>query len=97
MGLLENYKEQNPSAFREKQEWSPPREYGFFIRLVMRLSAGRIRDVNTASYTLLGAAIFIMLVATALVISNFNFLPGPRFTEEQAKKQMEEYKKIQPF
>ena len=97
MGLLENYKEQNPSAFREKQKRSPSDDYGFFIRLVMSASGGRIRDANTASYVLLGAAVFIMIVAGALVISNFNLLPGPRFTEEDARKQMEEYKKIQPF
>ena len=97
MGLLENYKEQNPEAFREKPKWSPPDDYGFFIRLVMRASGGRIQDVTTACYVLLGAAIFIMAVAAAVIFLNFNFLPRPRFSEEQAKKQMEEYKKIQPF
>ena len=97
MGLLENYREQHPEAFRDKPKWESPREYGFFIRLVMRLSAGRIHDVNTASYVLLGAAVFIMIVAVVVIFSSFNLLPPPRFSEEQAKKQMEEYKKIQPF
>ena len=63
MGLLENYKEQNPESFREKPQWEPPREYGFFIRLVMKMSGGRIRDVNTASYALLIAAAIVALTS----------------------------------
>lgn len=63
----------------------------------MRLSGGRVRDVNVASYVLLGAVILIFVAAFLLIVLNFNILPAPRFSEDQAKKQMEEYKKIQPF
>ena len=63
MGLLENYKEQNPEAFREAPKWRPPQEYGFFIRLVMRLSGGRVRDINQASYVLLIAAAIVALLS----------------------------------
>ena len=97
MGLLENYREQHPEEFREKPRCEAPKEYGFFIRLLMRLSGGRIRDVNAASYVLFGAAIFIMVIAIAVIFSNFHLLPAPRFSKEEAHKQMEEYKKIQPF
>ena len=80
MGLLENYKEQNPEAFRKAPQWEPPREYGFFIRLVMRLSGGRIRDVNKASYVLLTVAVIIVIVALILFFAGNSAripLPGP--------------------
>ena len=70
MGILENYKEQNPSAFREAPKWQPPREYGFFIRMVMRLSGGRIREVNKA------AQVLAIAVAVVFVVSLFLFLSG---------------------
>lgn len=97
MDLLSQYRKDHPEVFQPGSQWQPPKEYGFFIRLVMRLSGGRIRDVNTASYALLGAAVLIFVAALAVIIANFNILPPPRFSEEQARKQMEEYKKIQPF
>ena len=60
MDLLSQYKQDHPEAFREKPAWEPPKEYGFFIRLVMRVSSGRIRDVNTAAKALaiVGAVVF---------------------------------------
>ena len=63
MGLLENYKEQNPEAFREAPKWRPPQEYGFFIRMVMRMSGGRIRDVDRAAYVLAIAAAIILVTS----------------------------------
>jgi len=72
MDLLQQYKEQHPGAFRE-QKWEPPEgyeRYGFFIRLVMRLSGGRIRDVRSASYVLIG------FVALAIIVSLLLFFSG---------------------
>ena len=63
MGLLENYREQNPEAFMEKPKWQAPKEYGFFIRLVMRMSGGRIRDINKAAYALAIAAAVMFVVS----------------------------------
>ena len=45
MDLLEKYKEQYPEALRE-QKWKVPHEYGFLIRLLMKMSRGKIRDKN---------------------------------------------------
>lgn len=59
MDLLSQYKVQHPEAFREKPKWKPPSEYGFFIRLVMRLSGGRIREARQASYVLLMVTLLI--------------------------------------
>ena len=66
MDLLSQYKQEHPESFEEKQTWTPPNEYGFFIRLVMRASGGKIRDVNTASRILLGAVVIMILVAFML-------------------------------
>ncbi|MBI3421246.1 MAG: hypothetical protein HY006_04220 [Candidatus Sungbacteria bacterium] len=38
-------------------------EYGFFIRLVMRLSGGRVQDSRRAIYILLGVAAVFMLAS----------------------------------
>ena len=66
MGLLENYKEQNPQAFKAAPQWQPSREYGFFIRFVMRLSRGKIQDVNTVSKILLVVVIAVVITATVI-------------------------------
>jgi len=61
MDLLEQYKQQNPQAFREQKSQiaNDPygREYSTFITLVMRLSGGRIADARQASWVLLGIAL----------------------------------------
>ena len=80
MGLLENYREQNPEAFREAPKWEPPREYGFFIRLVMRLSGGKIRDVNTAAKMLAIAAAVVFVVSLFLFFSGGG---GPKLPPER--------------
>ena len=72
MDLLSQYRQEHPESFQEKQAWTPPRDYGFFIRLAMRLSGGRIRDVNTASYALAIVAGVILIVSLFL----FFGIPG---------------------
>ncbi len=65
MDLLEQYKQQNPEAFREKK--SAPmadaygREYSWLVALGIRLSGGRIQNAKQASYALLAvAAVFVL-------------------------------------
>jgi len=72
MDLLSQYKQDHPEALRPTPQWEPPKEYGFFIRLVMRLSGGRIREINQASYILLGAAALVLVVSIFLYFG----LPG---------------------
>ena len=101
MDLLSQYKKEHPEAFQEKpalpmtDEYG--REYATMVRWVIQLSGGRIRDARQASYALLGATILIFLAALTMFFMSFNVLPASRLSEEEAKKQMEEYKKIQPF
>ncbi len=72
MDLLEQYKQQHPEVLQPASTWSPPREYGFFIRLVMRLSGGKIRDINQASYVLAIAGAVIVVISTAIFIYDFS-------------------------
>ncbi len=75
MDLLSQYKQDRPEALRPTPQWEPPKEFGFFIRLVMRLSGGRIREVNRASYVLLGIAIITVIVSAVLYFQSGT--PGP--------------------
>lgn len=66
MDILARAKEQHPEMFREEEKptWQAPEgDYGFLMRLVMRFSWGRIRDVNAASYALLGVACVIAVLS----------------------------------
>lgn len=72
MDLLEQYKQQHPEAFREKPQWQPSSEYGFLIRLVMRLLGVRVRDTRMASYVLLIAGVAVFVVSVAIFIYNFS-------------------------
>mgnify|MGYP001577440866 CR=1 len=76
MDLLEQYKKQYPETFKQKPQWQPSDEYGFFIRLVMRLSRGRVRDTRQAARVLLIAA------AVILLLSLFFFVGVPGFGPE---------------
>lgn len=101
MDLLEQYKQQNPEAFQEKKlpilTDAYGREYSGMVAFVIRLSGGRIRDARQAGYVLLTIAAGATIATFFLFAKNFHLLPVPRFSEEDARKQMEEYKKIQPF
>lgn len=67
MDILEQYKLQNPKAFRPKEREPElgEGEYGFIVRFVIHLPGGMVRNAKEASYVLLGAAgvaIFFALV-----------------------------------
>jgi len=68
--ILQQYEKEHPGAFRQAPSWEPPQEYGFFIRWVMKLSGGRIRDVRSASYILLGFAALAIVVSLVLFFKN---------------------------
>ncbi len=72
MDILSQYKEQHPEAFKEKPQWQPPSEYGFFIRLVMRLSGGRIREARQASLALVIAAGVVFVASIGIFIYSFS-------------------------
>ena len=68
MGILEQYKKQFPEANQPTPQWQPASEYGFFVKLVTKLSGGRIQDETKANYVLLGAAGIIFLVAILIFV-----------------------------
>jgi len=56
-----------------RQRYAP--DAGFFVRLVMRLSGGRIQNARQASLILLGTAIGIFIISTLVFF--FSFSGGP--------------------
>ena len=64
-------------------------EYGFFVRLVMRLSSGRITDARQATYLLLIVAVIFVLAALVILFagSGSDVPPSPPtpFQEEKSK------------
>ncbi|MBI2053311.1 MAG: hypothetical protein HYT41_01010 [Candidatus Sungbacteria bacterium] len=66
MDLLSQYKQEHPPFQKQKpQAVTDPygREYGAMVRLVMRLSGGRIRDARQANYALATFAGIIFLIS----------------------------------
>ncbi|MBI3442619.1 MAG: hypothetical protein HY007_02540 [Candidatus Sungbacteria bacterium] len=55
MDILGEYEKQNPQPVRAAPQRQLADEYGFFIRLVMRLSGWKIENSRQASYVLLAA------------------------------------------
>ena len=72
MDVLQQYEKQFPKEDKLAPQWQPSSEHGFLIRLVMKLSGGRIRDEVRANYVL------VIAVAAMLVISFFTLfgIPG---------------------
>ena len=68
MDLLEQYKQQHPEAFRPRENTGlGADEYGFLIKLAIRLPGGFVQNAKQASRVLLGAA-GIALVITVLLL-----------------------------
>ncbi|GEM_PF-910218 len=101
MDLLEQYKQQNPEAFQNKKPTSAVdiygREYTGMMAWIIRISGGKIHDAKQASVVLLILAVVVAVAAVFLFAQNFNLFPPRRMTAEEARKQLEEYRKIQPF
>lgn len=63
MDILGQYEKQQPQVIQAAPQRQLAPEYGFFIRLVIRLSGGRIQDSRRAVYVLLGIAAVFMLAS----------------------------------
>lgn len=68
MDILGAYEKQNQPIAQPIVQRAQSPEYGFFIRLVMRLSGGRIENARQASYVLLGAVVVILIVAIVVFL-----------------------------
>lgn len=69
MDILGAYEKQNlQQTIQPIAQRSYAPEYGFFIRLVMRLSGGKIENARQASYVLLAAAGVIIFLALIVFI-----------------------------
>ncbi len=88
MGLLENYQQQHPEAFRPKEREPElgEGEYGFIVRFVIHLPGGLIRNAKQASYVLLGAAGVILVLTLAIFfMGNSNNVASPPPTPFQVE------------
>lgn len=86
MDLLSQYQQEHPEPMPQPLAHEPDGNYGFFIRLVMRLSGGRIRDARTASRALLFGGTVIAIIATYLFISAIGGDTGTPLPYEQTYK-----------
>ncbi len=67
MDLLSQYKQDHPEAFQEKKAVPMADEYGHayprMVRMVMRLSGGRITNIHQAIYALVIVAAVVFVVS----------------------------------
>ena len=77
MGILEQYEKQFPEANKPAPQWQPSSEYGFWVRLVMKLSGGRIQDEAKANQMLIIAAMAMLVISFFMVfgVPGFSSLP----------------------
>ena len=71
MDILQKYNEENPEAPSRSPEWDPSQEYSFLIRLIMRLSGGKIQSVPEANVILIVLAVIIFSIAFIIVANPF--------------------------
>jgi len=72
MDILTHYQQeegqyQSPVQGAAQEKFSPTQR-GFFIRLAMRLSGGRIKDERSASIVLFAVAIFVFILAGIIFV-----------------------------
>ncbi|MBI3420874.1 MAG: hypothetical protein HY006_02320 [Candidatus Sungbacteria bacterium] len=70
MDILGKYEQGQPQTVTPVVSPTSSSEYGFFVRLVMRLSGGRIHNARQANVALLIACGVMVLIALALFFSD---------------------------
>jgi hypothetical protein len=70
MDILSQYNKERSDALGD-QTWSPSAEYGFLIRLVMRLSGGRIQDARKVTVVLVAATLTGLAASVAVLAIGF--------------------------
>lgn len=97
MDILQKYNEENSEASSQTFQCDPSEEYGALTCTVIRLSGERIQNVQQANRVLISVTIVIFLITLFVLAKNLNLFPPERFSAKDAAKQLEEYRKIQPF
>lgn len=97
MDIFQKYNEENPEAPAQTFQCDPSDEYGALTCTVIRMSGGRIQNMQEANKVLIGITVVIFLITFFVLAKNLNLLPAERFSAKDAAKQLEEYRKIQPF
>lgn len=98
MDILQKYDQENPHIVNQTRIKNLSQgEYSFFMCMVVRLSGGKIQDARHINSILLGFAIFVFLLTTFILFLNFDLFPVKKLSPKDARKQIEEYRKIQPF
>ena len=72
MDILEQYKKQFPEIKQAAPKRQPSSEYGFWVRLVIKLSGGRIQDEAKANQALVIAAVAMLVLSFFLLFG----IPG---------------------
>lgn len=80
MDILSQYEQENPEASKPQPAWQSSGEYGFFIRLVMRLSGGKIQNETQANYVL-----FVFIAIAVIISLSLFFNTGPAKFQEDWK------------
>lgn len=66
MDILQAYEKNQPKAQAPSMAQRYTSDAGFFVRLVMKLSGGRIESTRQASWVLLGMSILILVLAVLI-------------------------------
>ena len=75
MDILKQYEKQFPEIKKAAPQWEEPAQYGFFIRLIMRLSGGRINNETQASYVLIAVAALMIVVSLFIIFGGAGQAP----------------------
>ncbi len=90
MDILGQYKRENPGSSLPSASGDVPgfpQREGFLVRLVMRFSGGRIRNVFQATGVLIAIAILVIILSALFIFRGNN---SGRISEEDLRKLMRE-------
>ena len=98
MSILEQYKKQYGSF--QQSAPTPPlsSEYGFIVRLVIRLSNGKLQDPSRINAILITVSVFILAALFFLLI--FTGFGGTRVINGghgPSQRELDTYRQLQPF
>ena len=89
MDILEQYEKQNPEISQASASSQEFQNESFLIRLVIRLSGGRIKDLKQANYALLGFAVIAILISIFILFGTGSrsqqFLPSNFYQIDQSQ------------